>query len=66
MTKMERDMGKLYMYRVYGRDKGENIFDEYVWAMSAQHAVDRVREWHGHDADGYVALEVSKVVKGWK
>ena len=64
MTKMERDMGKLNMYRVFGH-KGLDVFDEYVEASTAQHAVDRVREWMSYDG-GCTVEEVSKVVKGWK
>ena len=62
MTRMEKMMGKLNMYRVYGHFKNGNIFDEYCQASTAQVAVDRVREWY---PDGEVE-EIAKVVKGWK
>lgn len=65
MTKIEKEMAKLKTYRVYGHDGDENIFDEYCQAMSAQHAVDRVREWYS-DREGIEIEEVAKVVKGWK
>ena len=60
----------LKLYRVYG-ERGLETIDEYCHAMSAQHAVDRVREWHSYDdvedgAPPFVVLEVAKVVKGWK
>ena len=64
MTKMVRQMGKLNMYRVYGHLENGNTFDEYCFAFTAQHAVDRVRDWF--EADGGVVEEVAKVVKGWK
>lgn len=64
MTKMEKQMGKLSLFRVYGHWDDGNFFDEYCWAASAQHAVDRVREWHKDD--GGVVEEVAKVLKGWK
>ena len=58
---------ELKLYRVYG-ERGLETFDEYCHAMSAQHAVDRVREWHSYDGaeEEYKVVEVSKVVKGWK
>lgn len=64
MTKMEEQMGKLNLYRVYGHLSNENIFDEYCEASTAQVAVDRVREWYLEE--GCVVEEVAKVVKGWK
>ena len=68
MTKMEREMAKLHMYRVYGHNN-ERVIDEYCEALSAQHAADRVREWFSSlDEEGgkVVIEEVAKVVKGWK
>lgn len=66
MTKMEKEMNSLKQYRVYGQDSGMNNYDEYVWAMNTQHAVDRVREWHRNDGEDYEVLEVSKIVKNWR
>lgn len=66
MTKMERQMGKLNMYRVYGHTEDGNIFDEYCEASTAQFAVDRVREWIQSGGQSCFVEEVAKVVKGWK
>lgn len=56
----------LSMYRVYGH-AGDEVFDEYCEAVSAQRAADRVREWFKFSkVDGFVVDEVAKVLKGWK
>jgi len=64
MTRMEKMMGKMNLYRVYGHYADGNIFDEYCEASSAQAAVNRCREWTAED--GGVVEEVSKVVKSWR
>ena len=65
MTRMEKQMEKLKLYRVSGHFGDGNPFDDYCWAHSAQHAVDRTREWLS-EQEGAVVYEVAKVVKGWK
>ena len=66
MAKMEKKIGKLNMYRVYGHQGGD-AFDEYAEASTAQQAADRVREWRSYGSDDKVCVEeVSKVLTGWK
>lgn len=56
----------LSMYRVFGR-AGNEVFDEYCEAVSAQRAVDRVREWFKFSGkEEFTVVEVSKVLKCWK
>lgn len=54
---------RVAMYRVVYRYDG-NIGDDYIQALSAQNAVDMVREYMA--PEGAEVVEVSKVVNNWK
>lgn len=56
--------GDLMLYRVYGTSEN-GTFDEYVWALTPQSAVDKAIEWHKGDPN-YLVVELARVLSRWK